>query len=101
MPGFERLAVPMNELARLGAEAGVRELAVFGSVLREDFHADSDVDLLVEFEAGRRVSLFDLLELQQRLEDLIGRPVDLVPRQGLKPLIRDHVLAEARTVYAA
>src|SRR5690606_37196933 len=101
MTGFERLGVPMDELRRLCAEFGVRELAVFGSVLREDFNAESDVDLLVDFDADRKISLFDLLELQPRLEALIGRPVDLVPRQGLKPLIRDQVLAEARTVYAA
>ena len=101
MPGFERLEIPAEQLAELCAEFGVRELAAFGSVLREDFGPDSDVDLLVEYVEERRVSLFDLLRLQHRLEDLIGREVDLVPKSGLKPLLREQVLRDAVTVYAA
>jgi uncharacterized protein len=101
MPGFDRLHVPADELAQLCVESGVRELAAFGSVLRDDFDDESDVDLLVEFDPGRHVSLFDLVRLQHRLEDLLGRRVDLVPKGGLKPLIRDQVLSSARTVYAA
>lgn len=101
MPGFERLGVEREDLARLCVEFGVVELAAFGSVLRDDFAEDSDVDLLVDFAPDRQVSLFDLLRLQHRLEDLIGRPVDLVPKEGLKPLVRDEVLSTARTVYAA
>ena len=101
MPGFERLGVKPVELAALCAEFGVAELAAFGSVLREDFDEESDVDLLVEFQTDQRVSLFDLVRLQHRLEDLIGRRVDLVPKEGLKPLIREEVLSTARTVYAA
>ena len=101
MPGFDRLGVSPDALARLCVEFGVRELAAFGSVLRDDFTDQSDVDLLVEFEPGRRIGLFELLRLQHRLEDLVHRPVDLVPKDGLKPLVRDRVLSDARTVYAA
>ena len=101
MPGFDRLPVSASDLARLCVEFGVSELSAFGSVLRDDFDDESDVDLLVEFEPGHQVSLFDLVRLQHRLEDLVGRRVDLVPKGGLKPLIRDQVLSSARTVYAA
>jgi predicted nucleotidyltransferase len=101
MAGFERLGVNADVLARLCAEFGVVELAAFGSVLRDDFSDESDVDLLVVFSSGRHPSLFDLVRLQHRLEDLIGRSVDLVPKDGLKPLVRDEVLSTARTVYAA
>lgn len=101
MSGFERLDIPAKRLAEICTEFGVRELAAFGSVLRDDFGVQSDVDLLVEFVEGRRVSLFDLLRLQHRLEDLIGRSVDLVPKSGLKPALREQVLRDAVTVYAA
>lgn len=98
---FDRLNVPADELARLCSEFGVAELCAFGSVLRDNFTPESDVDLLVTFKVERAVSLFHMLRLQHALEDLIGRRVDLVPKTGLKPLIRDHMLATARRIYAA
>jgi predicted nucleotidyltransferase len=101
MDVFDRLNAPRAELAALCAEFGVHELSAFGSILREDFGADSDIDLLVEFGPELRPSLFHLIRLQHRLEDLLGRKVDLVPKDGLKPLIRDEVLASARRIYAA
>ena len=101
MQGFDRLQVAAPDLARRCFEFDVRELAAFGSVLRDDFTKDSDVDLLVEFGAERRVSLFELIRLQHRLEDLVVGRADLVPKHGLEPLIRDQVLASARVVHAA
>lgn len=79
----------------------IRELALFGSSARGDFRPDSDVDVLVELAANARVSLFDLADLQAELTDLVGVRVDLVTKGGLKPLIRDRVLREARRLYAA
>jgi predicted nucleotidyltransferase len=99
MAGLERLEIDGEALALLCAEHGVAELAAFGSVLRNDFSDRSDVDLLVEFQEGRTPSLFDLVRLQHRLEDLIGRKVDLVPRDGLKPRVRDAVLSSARVIH--
>lgn len=101
MAGLDRLHVPTEALAALCREFGVAELSVFGSALRDDFRADSDVDLLVVFDAGQRVGLFHLMRLQHRLEDLLGRPVDLVPKSGLRPQLREQVLANAQRVYAA
>lgn len=69
-----------------------RRVAVFGSVARGDATAGSDVDFLVEFEAGS--SLLDLLRVQDELSEIIGRPVDVVSLGGLKPR-DDHILAEA------
>lgn len=76
-------------------------MSVFGSSARGDFRPDSDVDVLVDFEPGARVSLFDLADLSSDLADLVGVPVDLVTRGGLKPLIRERILNEARPLYAA
>ncbi|HUB07597.1 MAG TPA: nucleotidyltransferase family protein [Myxococcales bacterium] len=75
------------------AREGVRSLALFGSVARGTASAGSDIDLLVEFE--RPVGLFAFVGLQQRLTELLGRPVDLVPRDGLKPRLRAAILSEA------
>ena len=70
----------------------ITRLALFGSVLRDDFRPDSDVDVLVDFEPGS--SLFDVLHLTSELESLLGRHVDVVSTGGLKP--RDkHILDEA------
>jgi uncharacterized protein len=95
------LGVAENDLARICARYRVRELAVFGSAARGELRPDSDVDLLVVFDADAKIGLITLGRLQRELADVLGRPVDLVPRDGLKPALKDEVLADARTVYAA
>jgi predicted nucleotidyltransferase len=72
---------------------GVRSLSIFGSVARDQAGPASDVDLLVEFD--RPVGYFHVFDVQDRLESLLGCKVDLVTRGGLRPEIRDGVLAEA------
>lgn len=94
----ERL--PLDRLRALAAEYPIRELAVFGSVVRPEFSERSDVDFLVEFEPDAPVGFLVLAELQERLREAVGRPVDLVPKSGLKPLLRAEVLRSARRVYA-
>jgi predicted nucleotidyltransferase len=79
----------------------VRELAVFGSALREDFGDQSDVDLLVEFEPDVQMGFIGFSKLRRELSAHLHRPVDLVPKGGLKPRIRNTVLSEARILYAA
>jgi hypothetical protein len=95
------LPLPRDELARFCRRYQVRELALFGSMLRQDRRPDSDVDLLVSFQPAARVTFLTLARMQRELEALLGRHVDLVPKDGLKPVIRDHVLATARVLYAA
>jgi len=80
-------------LADLRAEFGVVSLHLFGSMARGDEDGDSDVDLLVEFE--RPIGLLRFVGLKLRLEELLGRPVDLVEPDALHPRLRDRILAEA------
>ncbi len=80
----------------------VTELALFGSVLRDDFRPDSDVDVLVTFEAEAPWSLWDLSTMRQELERIFGRDVDLVEKKGLRnPFRRQAILANQRLLYAA
>ncbi len=95
------IRIPEKELAEFCRRNQIRRLALFGSVLREDFKPDSDVDVLVDFEPGARIGLFALIGMQEELAALLKRPVDLVPKRGLKHVIRDSVLASAQVVYAA
>jgi predicted nucleotidyltransferase len=95
------LHISLEELACFCRRYQVRELALFGSMLRQDHRPDSDVDLLVSFQPAARVTFLTLARMQRELEALLGRHVDLVPKEGLKPVIRDHVLATARVLYAA
>ena len=91
----------LTAIAELCRRYRVRELSLFGSALRDDFRPDSDIDLLVEFELGTRVTFITLAQMEQEVEVLLGRKVDLVPKNGLKPLIRQAVLDSARVLYAA
>ena len=75
----------------------IRRLSVFGSAPTPDFRPDSDIDLLAEFEPGEQRSLMDLARAEREFVVLLGRKVDLVPKDGLKPPIRKSVLA--RTSY--
>ncbi len=94
------IAVPRERLADFCRRNHIRWLALFGSVLRDDFKPDSDVDVLVEFEPGAPVTLFTLSRLQRELTGILGRPVDFVLKDGLKRRIRDSVLASAQVIYA-
>jgi predicted nucleotidyltransferase len=99
--GTLTLDIPRSELAELCRRHRVRELAVFGSALRPDFGPQSDLDLLVEFLPDARIGFLALARLGRELSVLLGRPVDLVPKKGLKPAIRDQVLAEAEVIFGA
>lgn len=96
------LAIPDEALAHFCRERHIRTLSLFGSALRDDFRSNSDVDLLVEFEAGAHYSLFDLVTLQDELSDLLGREVDLVEASALRnPFRRREILRTRRCLYAA
>ena len=82
-----------SEILELAASHGARNARLFGSVARGDSREDSDVDLLVDLDAGR--SLFDLGGLLMDLSDLLGAEVDLIEAGCLHPYVRDRVLAEA------
>ncbi len=101
MPQRPKVPVPHEVLARICSRYQVRELAIFGSAARGEIRPDSDVDLLVVFAEDARIGLIMLARLQRELAAAFGRDVDLVPKDGLKPAIRDEVLAQAHTLYAA
>jgi len=79
---------------------GVKRLALFGSILSGDFRADSDIDVLVEFLPGTRVSLMSIGRIESELEELLGRRVDLRTPQDLSQYFREEVVASARPLYA-
>lgn len=85
--------VRREEILQLAAQRGAKSVRVFGSVVRGDNDASSDVDFLVEMETGR--TLFDVSGLVLDLEKLLGTSVDVVTEQGLRPRIRERVLTEA------
>jgi predicted nucleotidyltransferase len=89
-----------HALADLCTRYGVSELLMFGSGVRGDFQpVTSDIDLLVTFRPGERVGWFRFSELQEALESVFGREVHLVPKNGLRPIFRESVLAEAVPLY--
>jgi len=91
-----------GELADFCRKWRVRELSLFGSALREDFRADSDVDVLVSFEPSAGWSLLDLVTMREELETLVGRHVDLVELEALRnPYRRAAILNTKRVLYAA
>jgi len=83
----------------------VAKLAVFGSVLREDFRPESDVDFLVDFAPDAQWSLLDLVRMENELQELLGRPVDLVERSAIDRsenyIRRRNILANTETLYDA
>lgn len=96
-----KVNVPKEKLERFCQRYQVRRMALFGSVLRDDFSSDSDIDILVVFDPSARVTFMTLGRMKRELSALFERSVDLVPQEGLKPAIRDAVIASAEEVYAA
>lgn len=93
--------VPKERIAEFCRRNHIRRLALFGSVLRDDFGPDSDVDVLVEFEPGAHVGLMRLAGMEIELGDLLGHKVDLNTPGFLSRYFRDQVLAEAEVQYDA
>ncbi len=88
-------------LADFGSRHGVRRLALYGSVLREDFGPVSDIDILVEFKPGRTPGLLHMAQMELELEAVLGRQVELRTYEDLSRFFRDEVAAIARPLYAA
>src|SRR3712207_1450874 len=82
-----------DDILRIAAAHGGRDVRVFGSWARDEAPPDSDIDLLIRLDPGR--SLLDIIAIKQDLEDLLDRPVDVVTETGLSSYIREQVLREA------
>jgi len=93
------IVAELRSLERPLRERGLQSLALFGSVARGDVRPDSDVDVLVDIAADVPFSLVDLVAVKDFLEERLGRPVDVVTKKGLEPLIRERVLREAETMF--
>jgi len=97
-----RIEYDRERIAEFCRKWKVSELALFGSVLRDDFRSDSDVDVLVELQPGHGLDLYDWVDMIEELEAIFGRKVDLVAKGGLKnPFRRREILRTAEVVYAS
>jgi predicted nucleotidyltransferase len=80
----------------------INELSIFGSSLRDDFSKDSDIDILVSFNKGSNITLFDIMELEKEFSELLNREVDVVEKEALKnPIRKDRILSTREIIYAA
>ena len=95
-----RIDIPKERLAEFCRKNGINNLSLFGSVLRDDFGPDSDVDVLVEFKAGTRVGLIRLTRLEFELGEIFGRKVDLNTPGFISNYFRSDIMAEREVQYA-
>lgn len=100
-----RIPIPREQIEAFCIKWKITEFSLFGSVLREDFKPDSDIDVLVTFSKDASWSLFDLVEMQDELKILFGRDVDLLQRRGVERsrnyLRRRAILSETYAVYGS
>jgi predicted nucleotidyltransferase len=96
-----RLNIPRQEIADFCRANRIRRLALFGSVLRDDFTASSDVDVLVEFDPNARVGMIRLAALEDELSQILGRKADLNTPGFLSKYYRERILSEAEVQYDA
>ena len=101
MPTLQ-IPLSVDQIAAFCQKWKITELAVFGSVLRNDFRPDSDVDTLVSFADDAHWSLYDWVDMQEELKGMIGRGVDLAEKKGLhNPFRRHAILTTKQVIYAA
>jgi hypothetical protein len=98
---MSRIPIDKKKIAAFCRRWQIAEFSLFGSVLREDFRPDSDVDVLVSFHPQASWSLWDLAEMQEELEKMFGRSVDLVEKEGLRNPFRRHSILNTREVFYA
>lgn len=97
-----KIRIPRKKIADFCHQWGVVELSLFGSVLRDDFRPDSDVDVLVTFSKEAQVSLFDLVQMKLDLEKIFQRSVDVIEKDALEnPFRKREILKTAQVIYAA
>ena len=97
---MEKIGIPMSAIRDFCRRNRITRLALFGSVLRDDFASSSDIDVLVEFETGYTPGLA-FFRMQRELSEIVGREVDLNTANFLSPHFRNEVLEEAKVLYDA
>ena len=102
--GKINIDLPKDKIAEFCKKWKIREFSIFGSVLREDFQPDSDVDVLVDFEPDSGHTLFDMVDMIDELKNIFGRDVDLLTRKAVERsrnyIRRKEILSSAEVVYA-
>lgn len=100
-----RIDIPKTKIAEFCKKWKIREFALFGSVLRDDFRPDSDIDVLVTFSEDVKHTLFDIVHMEKELKEIFKREVDIVSRRGIESsrnyIRRNAILSSAEAVYAA
>jgi len=96
-----KIDIPEDKIGEFCRKWKVKELAIFGSALGDDFRPDSDVDVLVVFQDDARWSLFDHMRAEEELKQIFGREVDLVDKTAIRnPFRRHHILSNYEVIYA-
>lgn len=96
-----KIDIPKDKIREFCRKWKVKELAIFGSALGDDFRPDSDVDVLVVFQDDARWSLFDHMRAEEELKQIFGREVDLVDKTAIRnPFRRYHILSNYEVIYA-
>ena len=96
------IGIPKDKIEDFCRRWKITEFALFGSVIRDDFRPDSDIDVLVTFEPNAGHTLFDLVHMENELKEMFGRHVDLVERGGLRnPFRRREILSTMEVIYAS
>ena len=100
-----KIEIPMDEIARFCRKWKITDFSLFGSVLTDDFGPDSDVDVLVSFADDAHWTLFDWVDMQEELKEVLGRGVDVLSRRGVEssrnPVRGKAILSSAEVIYAA
>ena len=91
-----------NDIIHLCKKYYIIELSIFGSSIRDDFKIDSDIDILVSFDKENKISLFDIIEMENEFSKLFNRDVDIVEKESLKnPIRKERILSSREIIYAA
>jgi len=94
-----------DKISKYCKKKGIREFLIFGSYLRDDFSDDSDIDVVVDFYPDNYPSLIEFIKIEEELESLFGRKVDLITKKavlsGRNPYIRDSIIKSMEQVYVA
>lgn len=92
------LSIDETTIKEIASRYRIKELSVFGSCIRDDFHASSDVDIVIEFFNSKEISLFDLMDIQEYLEAKLSRKVDIVEPKGIRNPIRKKIIMESKEI---
>lgn len=100
---FHRMGCSSDKINQFCQQWKITELAVFGSILRDDFKPDSDIDFLVKFDLGITIGIFELYEIEEQLSEIVGRPIDLVFKTSIEKspnwIRRKNILESAEVIY--